>query len=43
MVSAIDSARFSTAQIHLLPMTAREDRISYPFNSTLYSTDSHTY
>jgi hypothetical protein len=29
MVSATDSARLSTAQIHLLPVTAREDGVSY--------------
>jgi hypothetical protein len=29
MVSAIDSAEIFTAQIHLLPMTAREGGVSY--------------
>jgi hypothetical protein len=42
MVSASDSARLSTAQIHLLPVTAREDGVSYRFNSTLYRTGSLT-
>jgi hypothetical protein len=42
MASAIDSGRLSAAQIHLLPITAEEDRVSYKFCSTLYSTDSRT-
>jgi hypothetical protein len=41
MVSAIDSARLSTAHIRLLPITAREDGVSYRFSSesTQYSID----
>jgi hypothetical protein len=42
MVSAIDLARLSTTQIHLHAITARDDRVSYRFSSTLYSTDSLT-
>jgi hypothetical protein len=42
MVSAIDSVRFSTAQIHLLPTVAREDGVSYRFHSALYSPYSLT-
>jgi hypothetical protein len=42
MASAIDSAEFFTAQIHLLPITASEDGVSYRFSPTLYSTDSLT-
>jgi hypothetical protein len=42
MVSAIDLAGLSTAQIHLLPITAREDDVSYRFSSTLYSIDPLT-
>jgi hypothetical protein len=41
-VSAINSARLFTAQIHLLAMTAGGDGVSYRFGSTLYSTDSLT-
>jgi hypothetical protein len=42
MVSAIDSVRLSTAQIHLLPITAREGGVSYRFSSTLYCTGTLT-
>jgi hypothetical protein len=42
MVSAIDSARHSTAQIPLLPVTAGEDGVSYRFGSTSYSAESLT-
>jgi hypothetical protein len=37
MLSAINSARLSTAQIHLHAITVREDAVSYQFSSTLYT------
>jgi hypothetical protein len=42
MVSAIDSTRPCIAQVHLHPVTAREDGVSYRFSSTLYNTYSLT-